>query len=100
MQTEFRDESFAIAQTLKAHAEKTGRTPVQFALAWLWANRIVTSVIAGPRTLAQWQDYVAAIGTPWSAEDEALVDSLVRARASVDTRLQRPAYPIYGRMLG
>ena len=26
METEFREESFAIAQTLKAHAEKTGRT--------------------------------------------------------------------------
>src|SRR6185437_4784195 len=42
MQTEFREESFAIARRLKDHAAKTGRTPVQFALAWLWANRIVT----------------------------------------------------------
>ena len=78
METEFREESLAIAQKLEAHAEKTGRTLTQFALAWLWANRIVTSVIAGPRTLEQWQDYVGAIGTPWSDEDEALVDSLVR----------------------
>jgi aryl-alcohol dehydrogenase-like predicted oxidoreductase len=74
MQTEFREESFAIAQALKAHAAASGRTPVQFALAWLWANRIVSSVIAGPRTLAQWQDYVTAVGAPWSADDEALVD--------------------------
>ena len=51
METEFREESIAIAQKLKAHAEKTGRTLTQFALAWLWANQIVTSVIAGPRTL-------------------------------------------------
>jgi aryl-alcohol dehydrogenase-like predicted oxidoreductase len=77
METEFRDESLAIAQILQAHAEKTGRTATQFALAWLWANAIVTSVIAGPRTLDQWQDYVAAIGTKWNEEDEALVDSLV-----------------------
>ena len=98
METEFREESFAIAQTLKAHAEQTGRTPMQFALAWLWANRIVTSVIAGPRTLAQWQDYVAAIGTPWSAEDEALVDSLVRRRAIRRRRATTiPQYPFYGR---
>jgi aryl-alcohol dehydrogenase-like predicted oxidoreductase len=54
MQTEFREESFAIAQTLKAHAEKTGRTATQFALAWLWANPIVTSFLAGPRTLEHW----------------------------------------------
>ena len=70
---------------------------MQFALAWLWANRIVTSVIAGPRTLAQWQDYVAAIGTPWSAEDEALVDSLVRPGHPSTPGYTDPAYPIYGR---
>jgi aryl-alcohol dehydrogenase-like predicted oxidoreductase len=97
MQTEFRDESFSIAQTLKAHAAATGRTPVQFALGWLWANRIVTSVIAGPRTLAQWQDYVAAIGAPWSDEDEALVDSLVRPGHPSTPGYSDPAYPIYGR---
>src|SRR5258706_11019914 len=38
METEFRAESFAIAQRLKERAEKTGRTPMQFALAWMWAN--------------------------------------------------------------
>ena len=99
MQTEFRDESLAIARNLQAHAAKTGRTPVAFALAWLWANRIVTSVIAGPRTLAQWQDYVAAIGTAWSADDEALVDSLVRPGHPSTAGYSDPAYPIYGRRL-
>jgi aryl-alcohol dehydrogenase (NADP+) len=100
METEFRAESFAIAQTLKAHAEKTGRTPLQFALAWLWANRIVTSVIAGPRTLAQWQEYVGAIGTPWSAEDEALVDALVRPGHPSTPGYNDPQYPFHGRRLG
>jgi len=97
MQTEYREESFAIAQTLKARAAKTGRTPVQFALAWLWANRIVTSVIAGPRTLAQWRDYVDAVGTSWSADDEALVDSLVRPGHPSTPGYSDPQYPIYGR---
>ena len=97
MQTEFREESFAIAQTVKAHAAKTGRTPVQFALAWLWANRIVTSVIAGPRTLAQWRDYVDAIGTSWSADDEVLVDSQVAPGHPSTPGYSDPQYPIYGR---
>jgi len=99
MQTEFREESFAIAKTLKAHVEKTGRSPVQFALAWLWANRIVTSIIAGPRTLAQWQDYVNALGTSWSSDDEALVDSLVRPGHPSTPGYSDPAYPIFGRRL-
>jgi len=99
METEFRQESLAIAETLKAHAEKTGRTLAQFALAWLWANTIVTSVIAGPRTLAQWQDYVDAIGTPWRAEDEALVDALVKPGHPSTPGYSDPQYPFYGRIV-
>ena len=100
MQTEFREESFAIAQKLAAHAARTDRTPIQFALAWLWANRIVTSVIAGPRTLEQWRNYVDAIGTPWTSDDEALVDSLVRPGHPSTPGYSDPAYPLYGRRLG
>ena len=97
METEFREESLAIAAKLKAHAEATGRTPTQFALAWQWANRIVSSVIAGPRTLAQWKDYVAAVGTAWSDADEALVDSLVRPGHPSTPGYSDPNYPIFGR---
>jgi len=99
METEFREESLTIARTLGAHAEKSGRTLMQFALAWLWANTIVTSVIAGPRTLAQWQDYVAAIGTAWSAEDEALVDSLVKPGHPSTPGYTDPQYPLHGRLV-
>ena len=88
------EESLEIARKLKAHAEATGRTAAQLALAWLWANRIISSVIAGPRTLAQWKDYVAAVGTPWTDDDEALVDSLVRPGPSVDARLYRSALSV------
>lgn len=99
METEFREESFAIAEKLAAHAAATGRTPTALALAWLWANRIVTSVIAGPRTLEQWTDYVNAIGTPWSSEDEALVDSLVAPGHPSTPGYSDPQYPLYGRRL-
>jgi len=100
METEFREESFAIAAQLKAHAEATGRTATQFALAWLWANRIVTSVIGGPRTLEQWRDYVAAVGTPWSEDDEKLVDSLVPPGHPSTPGFNDPQYPFYGRLTG
>jgi len=97
METEFREESFAIAEKLRAHAEATGRTLAQFALAWMWANPIVTSVIAGPRTMAQWQDYVGAIDTKWSDDDEALVDSLVVPGHPSTPGYNDPQYPFYGR---
>ncbi len=98
-ETELREESYVVAQKLQAHAAKTGRTLLQFALAWVLANRIVTSVIAGPRTLGQWQDYVAALDTPWSDEDEALVDSLVAPGHPSTPGYSDPQYPLFGRVL-
>ncbi len=97
-ETELREESFVIAQKLAEHAAKTGRTLLQFALAWLWANRIVSSVIAGPRTPEQWGDYVAALGTKWSDEDEALVDSLVTPGHPSTPGYNDPQYPFFGRI--
>jgi aryl-alcohol dehydrogenase-like predicted oxidoreductase len=97
LETEFREESFAVAAALKSHAVRTRRTPMAFALAWLWANPIVSTVIAGPRTLAQWHDYTAAIGASWNADDEALVDSLVRPGHASTPGYHDPQYPFYGR---
>jgi aryl-alcohol dehydrogenase-like predicted oxidoreductase len=100
MQTEFRAESLAMAQTLKAHAQAKGMTATAFALGWVLANRIVSSVIAGPRTLEQWQGYVEALGKPIDAADEALVDSLVRAGHPSTPGYNDPAYPLTGRLAG
>src|SRR3546814_10970567 len=55
MMTEFREESMVAARKIKAHAEKRGMTAVDYAVLWVLNNRIVTSVIGGPRTLEQWQ---------------------------------------------
>ncbi len=99
LETEVRPASFAIAQTLREHATKTGRTLTQFALAWLWANQIVTSIIAGPRTLEQWQDYVDALGTAWSDDDEALVDTLVTPGHPSTPGYNDPQYPFFGRIV-
>lgn len=97
METEFRVESLAIAQTLKRHAEKRGVTLGQFATAWVLANRIVTSVIAGPRTLEQWNDYPGALRYELDAEDEALVDSLVAPGHPSTPGYNDPQYPFFGR---
>jgi aryl-alcohol dehydrogenase-like predicted oxidoreductase len=99
MQTEFREESLKIAQTLKAHCEKRGIGLAHFATAWVLANRAVTSVIAGPRTFAQWQDYFPALDVTITAEDEALVDSLVSPGHPSTPGYNDPVYPLNGRML-
>ncbi len=98
MQTEWRPESLAIARTLKAHAEARGLTPGQFASAWVLNNRLVTAVIAGPRTEEQWRDYLGALDYRFTAEDEALVDGLVAVGHPSTPGYNDPAYPIEGRV--
>ena len=74
MQTEYRAESLQLSQAFKAHAERRGVAPSHLAIAWALNNRLVAGVIGGPRTLAQWQDYLAAMTVQATAEDEAFVD--------------------------
>ena len=97
LETEFRGESLAIAQTIKAHAAKKNTTASHFAVQWVLNNPIVTSVIAGPRTLDQWKDYLAALESAFDAEDEALVDSLVKPGHPSTPGYNDPAYPLTGR---
>ena len=97
LETEFREESLRIAQTLKAHCEGSGRQLAHFATAWVLAHTGVSAVIAGPRTLAQWQDYFGALDCAITAEDEALVDSLVPPGHASTPGYSDPAYPIPGR---
>jgi aryl-alcohol dehydrogenase-like predicted oxidoreductase len=99
MQTEFREESLQIAQTLKAHCEKRGVSLAHFATAWVLANRAVSAVIAGPRTFAQWQDYIPSLELKITADDEALVDSLVSPGHPSTPGYTDPVYPLNGRAL-
>jgi aryl-alcohol dehydrogenase-like predicted oxidoreductase len=97
VETEFREESLMIAQTLKLHVQNRGITLAQFATAWVLANKTISSVIAGPRTLTQWTDYAPALEFQLTAEDEALVDSLVRPGHPSTPGYTDPAYPLNGR---
>ena len=97
MQTEFRDESLRIAQTLKLHCDRKGVALSHFATAWVLANKAVSAVIAGPRTLAQWRDYFGALACTIDTADEALVDSLVKPGHPSTPGYNDPAYPLAGR---
>jgi aryl-alcohol dehydrogenase-like predicted oxidoreductase len=97
METEFRSESLSIAQHLQEYVANKGITLAQFATAWVRANQIVTSVIAGPRTLQQWQDYFPALDYVFSAEDEAMIDTLVHPGHASTPGYNDPAYPLNGR---
>jgi aryl-alcohol dehydrogenase-like predicted oxidoreductase len=97
LETEWRPESLLIAEKLKAHAEARGASLVHWATAWVLNNAAVTSVIAGPRTFEQWAGYLGALDYAWTAEDEALADSLVATGHPSTPGFNDPAYPIEGR---
>ena len=77
LQTEFRPESLVIAQQVQQHAQACGITAAQFATAWVLAHSAISSVIAGPRTLQQWQDYLPALDYTVTVDDERLINGLV-----------------------
>lgn len=97
METEFREESLVIAQQLKQHAESRGLNAGQFATAWVLANPIISSVIAGPRTLAQFEDYFGAVGVTILPEEEAMIDALVPRGHASTHGYSDPSYPFAGR---
>jgi aryl-alcohol dehydrogenase-like predicted oxidoreductase len=97
-ETELREESLRIAQQLEAHAQAKGIALAHFATAWVLAHRAVSSVIAGPRTLKQWQDYLPALAYTVTPEDEALVDSFVKPGHPSTPGYNDPAYPLHPRV--
>ena len=97
MQTEFRAESLALSQRFASYAAQRGIAAGQLAIAWVLHNRLVSGVIGGPRTLAQWQDYLAARDLVLTAEDEAFVSGLVPAGHASTHGYVDPLYPVTGR---
>lgn len=97
-ETEFREESLVMAQEIKKHAEAKGMTPGQFAMLWVLNNRIITASIAGPRTMEQWEAYLDTLNHEFTAEDEALVDSMVAPGHPSTPGYNDPQYPFAGRL--
>ncbi len=97
LETEFRQESLDIAQKIKKHVEASGRGMVDFAIQWVLANRLVSGVIAGPRTPEQWIGYVNALQSSYGQADEAFIDQLVRPGHASTPGYTDPAYPVLGR---
>jgi len=97
LESEWRKESLDLAQEVKAYAADRGVSAAHLAVNWVLNNALVTSVLAGPRTLEQWRDYVRALDYDFTAEDEALFDRLVPAGHPSTPGYSDPRYPIEGR---
>lgn len=99
LETEFREESLVIAEQLSQHCEARKVLPGQFATAWVLANRVISSVIVGPRTLVQMDDYYPATELDISAEEEVFIDQLVHPGHASTPGYNDPAYPFFGRLV-
>ena len=77
LEVEWRQESLGIAQRIQAYCAEKGIGTVEFAIAWVLNNQLISSAIVGPRTEAQWDTYGGALDVKITAEDEAYIDSLV-----------------------
>lgn len=97
MQAEWREASLDVAAEIVGHCEKQGVAPTQFALAWCLANPILTAVIVGPRTMAQFDDNIGCLEVAITGDDEAFVNSLVPIGEHSGKGFQDSAYPITGR---
>jgi len=90
-------EVYAVVEAIKAHIADRGMTPAEFATLWVLNNKVVSSVITGPRTLKQWKSYLSALDHEFTAEDEALVDSLVPSGHPATPGLIWSRHPPMGR---
>jgi aryl-alcohol dehydrogenase-like predicted oxidoreductase len=97
MGREWRDDSMVIAAAMAERARARGMSPVQFAVNWLLANRHITSILAGPRTLEQWREYAGVFDHGFDAEDAAFVDGLVPPGSASTHGWHDPEYPLTGR---
>lgn len=97
-QTEMRPDLIAAAGRIDEYASASGRLTADLALQWVLANRNITSVLIGPKSLAQLEGYLAAMAAGFDAADEAFFESVVPAGAVVGA-FSDPRYPFRGRRL-
>ncbi|MCL4535861.1 MAG: aldo/keto reductase [Bacteroidetes bacterium] len=63
------ESNFQVVERLKPIAAESGRSLVQYALAWVLANPAVASAIAGATSTAQVEENVAALERPLTADE-------------------------------
>ena len=100
METEFRPAAIDAAKAIGAHLAPSGRAMGDFALQWVLANRVISSVLIGPKNMAQLEDYLRAPSTAYTPEDEAFMADLVPSGSAAGGTYSDPRYPYRGRVTG
>jgi aryl-alcohol dehydrogenase-like predicted oxidoreductase len=90
-------ETFKVVEALRAYVVQRGMTLPEFAELWVLNNRLISSVIVGPRTLEQWNSYLGAFNHKFTAADESFVDNLVAQGHAAEQGFIWKRYPPTGR---
>ncbi len=86
-----KEKGYGIVDALAKVAKARGASVAQVALAWVLAQRAVTSVIIGARNLTQLDDNLGAVDLTLTDEDLKVLDDVSRVP---------PAYPLWMDALG
>ena len=86
-----KEKGYDIVDVLAGIAKEREASVAQIALAWVLANRVVTSVIIGARSLKQLDDNIGAVEITLTAEELKALDEVSRIP---------PAYPLWMDLLG
>ena len=76
LESEMREDSFAVASQISKMSIDLGKTVSQVALNWVLANKLITSAVIGPRTLQQYNDNLGSLDWALEETDISRIDSL------------------------
>lgn len=79
----FPEAAFRVLDVVEELAREKGCTASQLALAWTAAQPGITSVILGPKTLAQLEDNLGAASVEITAADCALIDAVAPPHSAI-----------------
>jgi len=98
LETEFHPETVAAANLSADHAAATGRDPAALAVQWVLANKAVSSVLIGPKSVEQLQGYLAAMPVAFTEADERALSAICASGHTPAPGYSDPRYPLRGRM--
>jgi aryl-alcohol dehydrogenase-like predicted oxidoreductase len=100
METAFRPAAIDAVRAIARHLQPSGRAITGFALQWVLANRLVSSVLIRPKSMAQLDSYLSAVETSYTLNDEAFMNELVPSGNFVGTAYLNLKSAHIGRVVG
>ena len=81
------------------YLRSSGREIMKFAVQWVLANRLVSSVLVRPRSAEELEVYLSAAEMPYTLNDEAFVDQLVPSGHTIGSAYRDPNSARGGRVV-